>query len=1085
MKKNSYKNFKVELILVLFTFGVIFSFILTNKILFGEKVQNIALSSSINIYYEKDRIFEEFLDLSRNQLNSINKSNYFKEFISSKDTDKVKDLFLALARTSLDIMQLRYIDKNGNEIIRVERDKNNSSVYLVPKEKLQNKEYRYYFQNSLNMPFDKVWFSNLDLNIENKKVQRPFNPTLRAILPIQRDNTFNGIIIINYYMEDFLNTLKENTIYNTVLFDKDGNTLIHYDKSKNWGFYLEKKYNLNYDYKKEINEVLKTGEYEDKNIFIKKFNFDISNDLYMLFKLKDSYIEQLKKEQLKEYIIVSLIVFILALIVSIFLSKLFNNMSKTISKTGDRLKETSNLVKLSYYKYNYKNRLITFDDNFFNLLNYEYTPKKSYHLDELNDFFDEDFLNHLKIKISDIKNEDSFEFENYTKDNKKLNFFSKFRAIYKNDEIIEIEGIFQDITKQKKLMKSFEEAKIEAELANKAKSKFLASMSHEIRTPLNGIIGLNKLALKSNPNSKIKEFLLKSETSSTALLNVINDILDYSKIEANKLKLEKTSFELDKLLLNVTNLFDYEAYQKGIELHIDYDNNIPKILEGDPHRITQILNNLVGNAVKFTKSGYIEIKTNLIKKDSSSLILECSVKDSGIGMNKEEQSKLFKSFSQVDDSTTRIYGGSGLGLTITKELIELMNGNIEVLSEKGLGTIFTFTLKLSYENNIEIDNTHFNNKRFLLIDDNEIDIRLIENILESWGVKSFSCLNAKDALVKLENDLNFDYILVDWIMPELDGVDFIKELKKRNIENCPKIIMVTAYEEDNLKEKLKEKEVLVNNILRKPFTPSSIYNTLLSLENTNKQKSNVSNKENNYYIDAKILVVEDNNINQIICEEMLKSFGVTVTLANDGIEAVDLCKKNQFDMILMDLHMPNMNGFDATKNIRQFDKQTPIIALTAAVMNEDKVLSEVVGMQEHLSKPIDFDELIKYINKYIPNLVSLKRNIKKEILLDEHIDFDELLKRVGKITLANELLLKFANTYDNYDCNLNINLQKIEMENEVHKLKGVSGNLSLKKLYAICIEMEKEENIENKKIILKRLLDELKMVITIIRDRKY
>ena len=225
MIKNNYKHFKVELILILFTLGVIFSFIFTNKILFGEKVQNITLSNSINIYYEKDRIFEEFLDLATNQLNSINRSIFFKEFLDSGNEDEVKNLFLDLARSAHDIMQLRYIDKNGNEIIRVDRDHMESSVYLVEKEKLQNKNNRYYFDNSLSMSFGKVWFSNLDLNMENKKVQMPFTPTIRAILPIEKNGSFNGIIIINYFMEDFLDTLKEKSVYETILFDKNGKSL--------------------------------------------------------------------------------------------------------------------------------------------------------------------------------------------------------------------------------------------------------------------------------------------------------------------------------------------------------------------------------------------------------------------------------------------------------------------------------------------------------------------------------------------------------------------------------------------------------------------------------------------------------------------------------------------------------------------------------------------------------------------------------------------------------------------------------------------------------------------------------------------
>ena len=1083
MIKNSYKSFRIEIILILFTLGVIFSFILTNKVLFGEKVQNIALSNSINIYYEKNRIFDEFLNLSRNQLNSINKSNYFKEFLDSGNEDKAKDLFLAIARSSHDIMQLRYIDKDGNEIIRIDRDKMGAPVSLIAKEKLQNKKNRYYFDNSLNMTSEEVWFSNLDLNMENKKVQVPFTPTIRAILPIQKNGSFNGIIIVNYFMEDFLDTLKERSIYETILFDKYGNTLSHYEKEKSWGFYLDERYNLNLEYKKEIDYALKNNQYEDKKVFIKKFDFNISNDVYLLIKLKDSYLEELKKEQTKEYIVVSFIVFLLALIVSFFLSKLFNSMSRTISKTDNRLKETSVLVKLSYYKYNPKDKLITFDDNFFNLLAYENIEKRSYKFDELKEFFNEEILNELKTKISNIKDKDSFEFETITKDNKTLNFFTKFRAIYENAKIIEIEGIFQDITEGKRLMKSLEEAKLEAENANQAKSKFLANMSHEIRTPLNGIIGLNKLALQSNPSLKIKEFLEKSEISSIALLNVINDILDYSKIEANKLTLEKTSFELDKLLLNVTNLFDYQAYEKKIDLHIDYDNKIPKILIADSLRITQIFNNLVGNAVKFTDSGYIEIKTTLIEKKNNKVTIKCSVKDSGIGMDEEEQKKLFKSFSQVDNSTTRVYGGSGLGLTITKELVELMNGNIEVSSKKGLGTVFSFTLILNYENSIELQEKDFKNKKFLIIDDNEIDIRLIENILNSWGVSSYSCLNAKKALEKIESNSDFDYILVDWIMPELDGVDFIKKLKEKDLEKCPKIIMVTAYEEDNLKDKLREEKVSINNILRKPFTPSSIYDALVSLDQLNK-KNNTKDMliQNNSSINAKILLVEDNEINQTVCEEMLKRVGAQVVLANDGLEAVDMCRENHFDIILMDLHMPRMNGFDASKEIRTFDEKTPIIALTAAVMGEDRILSKEAGMQEHLAKPIDFDELFNVINKYLPSLVSIDSPTidEKNYVSNNHLDFEELLKRIGNEKLANELLKKFETTYTDYEKDLIENFETEEFSKSIHKLKGVSGNLALKALYKLSSQIEEENVINKKRELLDLLIIELREVMLMI-----
>ncbi|APW65010.1 hypothetical protein LPB137_03745 [Poseidonibacter parvus] len=1082
MIKNNYENFKVEIILVLFTFAVILSFILTNKVLFGEKIKGIAVSNSINIYYEKQKIFEEFLDLSRNKLNSINNSNSFNDFLKSNDEEKIKDLFLALARTSVDIMQLRYIDKNGNEIIRLDRDKIASEVHFVEKEQLQNKKDRDYFYNSINKA-QKVWFSNLDLNIENKKVQIPFNPTLRAILPLKKDSSFNGIVIINYFMEDFLKIFEESAIYNTILFDKNGNTLSHYEKEKSWGFYLDKKYNLNSEYKEEIQKALIYNKYEDENTFIKKFDFDISNELYILIELKEEYLKQLDNQELKENVIVSFIVFIFALISSMFLSKLFRGLTKTIVTTSDRLNDASLLVKLAYYKYSFKTNMITFDDNIFNLLNYKDIKKKSYYLEELDDFFDDEFLDKIKFKIKNIQNEDFFEFHNLDKNNKKLTFFTKFRAISKNDKIIELEGILQDITEEKILLKSFEKAKNDAENANEAKSKFLATMSHEIRTPLNGIIGLTKLALESNPNDKIKDFLTKSDISSSALLNVINDILDYSKIEANKLTFEKKSFEFDKLLLNVTNLFDYQAYQKQISLHINHDHRIPKILLGDHHRITQILNNLVGNAVKFTQRGQIEIKTSLIKKDEKLLVLKCSVEDSGIGISKEDQDKLFKSFSQVDDSTTRVYGGTGLGLSITKELVELMNGKIEVSSVKGLGTTFSFTFELEYENNFNFDNKHLKNKKFMIVDDNEIDIRLLENILNSWKVKSYSFLNSNDALKKLNEENDFDYILVDWIMDDIDGVNFVKQLKEKNSETSPKIIMVTAFEEDNLKAKLKEEKVKINNILRKPFTPSTIYNTIINFEET--KKTNYLNNqklEEKIIINAKVLLVEDNEINQMICQEMLKRMGLKVIVANDGIEAIKMCKENNPDIVLMDLHMPRMNGFNSSKAIREFNKDVPIIALTSAVMDEDKIAARKAGMQEHLSKPIDFDELLNTISSYLPNLITKEKKQSNEIHnLDKYVDRNELLNRVGSEELANQLLEKFALTYKDYGKELTNDFKNQDkLSKEIHKLKGVSGNLALKVLYKQCIKIEEELNLEKKEKLLNELIVELENITKLI-----
>ena len=359
----------------------------------------------------------------------------------------------------------------------------------------------------------------------------------------------------------------------------------------------------------------------------------------------------------------------------------------------------------------------------------------------------------------------------------------------------------------------------------------------------------------------------------------------------------------------------------------------------------------------------------------------------------------------------------------------------------------------------------------------------MKNYYEEKFDSLFTEFDPKKALEKIENDSDFDYILVDWIMPELDGVDFIKKLKEKDLEKCPKIIMVTAYEEDNLKDKLREEKVSINNILRKPFTPSSIYDALVSLDQLNK-KNNTKDMliQNNSSINAKILLVEDNEINQTVCEEMLKRVGAQVVLANDGLEAVDMCRENHFDIILMDLHMPRMNGFDASKKIRTFDEKTPIIALTAAVMSEDRILSKEAGMQEHLAKPIDFDELFNVINKYLPSLVSIASPTidEKNYLSNNHLDFEELLKRIGNEKLANELLKKFETTYTDYEKDLIENFETEEFSKSIHKLKGVSGNLALKALYKLSSQIEEENVINKKRELLDLLIIELREVMLMI-----
>lgn len=704
-------------------------------------------------------------------------------------------------------------------------------------------------------------------------------------------------------------------------------------------------------------------------------------------------------------------------------------------------------------------------------------------------------------------------------------------------EIIESQGkqylltVMSDITALKKVQEELTEANksledatakansmaAEAEMANAAKSEFLANMSHEIRTPMNSVIGFSELLQGTELNKIQKQYIDTIVSSGKGLLGIINDILDFSKIEAGKLELEIIQTDLIDMIEQTVDLIKYPASKKGIELLLDIDPKLPRFAMIDPVRLRQILANLLSNALKFTEKGEIELKASLQKLEDNRGQIKFSVRDTGIGISDAQKEKLFKAFSQADSSTTRKFGGTGLGLIISDQLAHKMGGKLEVDSVQGEGTEFYFTIETELKEGDKLKKMDISNiKRCLVIDDNENNRTIMEHLLAKWEIECITCDNGFESLKVIEQSKAFDVIVCDYHMPYLDGLETVKMIREKlelPPEKQPVILLHSSSDDAELQNKCKELGIYFR--LTKPVKQAELLNCFANIQRgsfeeeintkaeTDEKEIRVENNENESHT---ILIAEDNANNMLFITTLINQIlpGVKIIEAGNGKEAVEKIINLRPNLVFMDVQMPEMDGNEATSQLRKYETEeqlshTIVVGLTAGALKQEKDKSLESGMDDFLTKPVETDKLKAVLNKYFKKENSQVDNAHANningngampsISRKDHFDGEKLLEMLnGDKDSFNIILTTFIDYTNGRISDLEVLLENNsfgEAAKIAHSMKGSTANGRCEQLLALTKNIEKEildEDAEAAGKTLKQIKKEWEILLPILKQ---
>lgn len=664
------------------------------------------------------------------------------------------------------------------------------------------------------------------------------------------------------------------------------------------------------------------------------------------------------------------------------------------------------------------------------------------------------------------------------------------------------------LERKQKLLRDLERANYEAESASRSKNAFLANMGHEIRTPMNVILGMTHLAIHANSDAKVKGYLQKVEDSAKSLLRLLNGILDFARMEGRVLELEFIHFDLEDILTEAGSAVKAEAQRKGIELLFEVEPSVPRRLVGDPLRLGQILYNLVGNSVKFSDSGAIYIQVAKLQEKDGRIELQFTVKDSGVGISPEHLANLFQPFEQGDASIARKFGGVGLGLSICRHLIELMEGKIWAESVLGQGASFHFKIWLSRDQRPESipDLSGIQDLRVMVVDDSESARESLDSMLRTLKIRPILAESGADALrilseASIRKEIP-DMIMLDWMMPHMDGIETAKIIHaNQSLTQKPALVMMTAGNRDDLE--VQSREFPVSGFLAKPFTFSQLLDVVLEVCGKNQsenQKGMQANEDSSGLEGAQILLVDDNFMARKIANRLLVASGAKVTTASNGQDALDILFAQDFDLMVIDCQMPVMDGYEATRRIRRNPKysQFPILAMTASVLMEDRVRCILAGMNEHIGKPLDkiqFLDSVKRWLRYSKQLngskVVLPENSEsanstqswsdpETTLVSGGFDLQTAITRLGgDWHVYRNMLSGFVRNQSHAPEDIQIALRTGDHTAAIrsaHSLKGVSAYLGITGLQSLAKTIEDHIGVLDDKEV-ESLVEELRIVL--------